>query len=153
MHGRGDWRNGTVIAAFQLAGLEMSTLPAVQELRKGAKAAEEATPALREVIEQAVKESEQIPEALAGFGKKGEREAARQKQIQKEVEKLNAQAAGTAGESVEETVKRAGGQRASGAIAHAQLQPTPGQQEEDKHGQRVKVHLVAKQAAGVKGRG
>jgi len=88
----------------------------VNKLRKGAKAAEEATPALREVIEQAVKESEQIPEALAGFGKKGEREAARQKQIQKEVEKLNAQAAGTAGESVEETVKRAGGQRASGAI-------------------------------------
>lgn len=37
MHGKGDWRNGTVTATFQLAGLEMSTFPAIQELRKGAK--------------------------------------------------------------------------------------------------------------------
>jgi translocation and assembly module TamB len=34
-HGRADWRNGTATANFQLAGLELTTLRAVQELRKG----------------------------------------------------------------------------------------------------------------------
>jgi len=34
-HGSADWRNGTAAVAFQLAGLELSTIPAVQSLRKG----------------------------------------------------------------------------------------------------------------------
>lgn len=34
-HGRADWRNGTAAAAFQLSGLELSALPAVQNLRRG----------------------------------------------------------------------------------------------------------------------
>ncbi len=36
-HGRADWRNGTMAAAFQLTGVELGTVPAVQRLRKGTK--------------------------------------------------------------------------------------------------------------------
>ena len=89
----------------------------INKVRKGGKAAEKAAPTLRETIEAAAEQAEKTPEALAGFGKKGEREAARQKQIQKEVQAANERAVGSAGESVEETTKRVGGQRKSGAIA------------------------------------
>lgn len=83
----------------------------VNRIRKGAKAAEEATPALREVLEQAVKQAEQTPEALAGFGKKKAKEAARQKEIQKAVEK-----SATVADDAEEVAGKVGGQRKSGAI-------------------------------------
>lgn len=55
--------------------------------------------------------SNEFPEALAGFGKKTEREAARQKQIQKDLRATLE----TATEEAEAT-KKVGGQRASGAI-------------------------------------
>jgi hypothetical protein len=41
-------------------------------------------------------------------------------------------------------------QRAGGAVAQAQLQPAPGQQEKHEHGERVEVHLVAEGPAGSK---
>lgn len=78
----------------------------INKVRQGSKAAKKAEPTLREAVEAAVEET---PEALAGFGRKGEREAARQKQIQKEVAEADARAADSAGKSV-------GGQRKSGAI-------------------------------------
>ena len=84
----------------------------VNRLRKGAKA----EPALREVLEQAVAKADEVPEALANFGKKKTKEAARQKEIEKAVREADARAAFSAGESVEETAKRVGGQRKSGAI-------------------------------------
>jgi translocation and assembly module TamB len=46
-HGRGDWRNGTVEAAFDLGGIDLATLPAVQEVRKGLKGAVTAAAKLR----------------------------------------------------------------------------------------------------------
>ena len=61
------------------------------------------------VIESAAQET---PEALAGFGKKSEREAARQKQIEKGLRSTIEDAASEA----EAVNKRVGGQRASGAI-------------------------------------
>lgn len=88
----------------------------INKLRQGAKAADDAAPALREVIEAAVQQADETPAALAGFGKKKAKEAARQKEIQKAVREADARAAGTAGEAVEETTKRVGGQRKSGAI-------------------------------------
>jgi hypothetical protein len=89
----------------------------VNKLRKGAKVAEEATPALREVLEQAAKEAEKAPEALSGFGKKKAKEAARQKEIERAVAKADAQAASTgADDVVEEASKKVGGQRKGGAI-------------------------------------
>ena len=51
----------------------------------------------------------EIPEELSGFGKKGEREAARQKQIQKDLR-------ATLETATDEATKKVGGQRASGAI-------------------------------------
>lgn len=78
----------------------------INKVRQSGKAAKKAEPTLREAVEAAVEET---PEALAGFGKKGEREAARQKQIQKEVAEADARAIDSAGKSV-------GGQRKSGAI-------------------------------------
>lgn len=90
----------------------------INKLRKGADAADkaaDAAPSLRETIEAAAK-SEEIPQALAGFGKKKAKEAARQKEIQKALKEAEARAAGSAGEAVEETVKRVGGQRKSGAL-------------------------------------
>jgi len=35
-HTRSDWKTGTASIAFQIAGLELNTIPAVQEFRKGA---------------------------------------------------------------------------------------------------------------------
>lgn len=35
MHRPADWRNGTVVGSFQLGGLDLTTVPAVQTLRKG----------------------------------------------------------------------------------------------------------------------
>jgi len=107
-----------------LAGLGMvpvvgGVTKGISKLRKGSKAAETAAdkaPELREALEAAVNQAEQVPEALAGFGKKKAKETARQKEIQKAVREADARAAGTAGESVEETTKRVGGQRKSGAI-------------------------------------
>ena len=90
----------------------------VNKLRKGAKAAEEATPALREVLEQALAKAEQeAPEALAGFGKKKTKEAARRKEIERAVAKADAKAAFSgADDAAEEVTKKVGGQRKSGAI-------------------------------------
>ena len=34
-HPRADWRNGTASASVQLSGLELTDIPAVQNLRKG----------------------------------------------------------------------------------------------------------------------
>ena len=84
----------------------------VNKLRKGAKAAEEATPALREVLEQAMTKTDAVPDALAGFGKKKVKEAARQKEIQKAIEKSGTAAA----DQAEEVASKVGGQRKSGAI-------------------------------------
>jgi hypothetical protein len=88
----------------------------INKLRKGAKAADDAAPALREVIEQAMTKADETPEALANFGKKKTKEAARQKEIEKTVREADAKAASSAGASAEETVKKTGGQRKSGAL-------------------------------------
>ncbi len=86
----------------------------IDKLRKGAKAADkaaDATPALREVIEAAMEKADDVPEALAGFGKKKAKETARQKEIQKAIA-----AVGDTAADVADDAKKVGGQRKSGAI-------------------------------------
>ncbi len=46
-HGRGDWRNGAVEMGFDLAGIDLATLPAVQEVRKGVRGSVAASGKLR----------------------------------------------------------------------------------------------------------
>lgn len=102
-----------------LAGLGMvpvvgGVTKGISKLRKGAKAADkaaDAAPALREVIEAAVAKSDEVPEALAGFGKKKAKEAARQKEIQKAIKE-----AGDAAKDHADEGKKVGGQRKSGAV-------------------------------------
>lgn len=102
-----------------LAGLGMvpvvgGVTKGISKLRKGAKAADkaaDAAPALREVIEAAVAKSDEVPEALAGFGKKKAKEAARQKEIQKAIKE-----AGEAAKDHADEGKKVGGQRKSGAV-------------------------------------
>ena len=102
-----------------LAGLGMvpvvgGVTKGISKLRKGAKAADkaaDAAPALREVIEAAVAKTDDVPEALAGFGKKKAKEAARQKEIQKAVKE-----AGEAAQDHADEGKKVGGQRKSGAV-------------------------------------
>lgn len=102
-----------------LAGLGMvpvvgGVTKGISKLRKGAKAADkaaDAAPALREVIEAAVAKGDEVPEALAGFGKKKAKEAARQKEIQKAIKDAGEAAADHADEG-----KKVGGQRKSGAV-------------------------------------
>lgn len=91
----------------------------INKLRKGKQAAEaaaDALPTVREALEAAVNQADEVPKALSGFGKKKAKETARQKEIQKAVEEANARAAASPGQSVEESVKKAGGQRKSGAL-------------------------------------
>lgn len=88
----------------------------VNKLRKGAKAADKAEPALREVLEQAMAKADETPEALAGFGKKKTKEAARQKEVEKAVQKADAKAALAGADDAVEETKKVGGQRKSGAI-------------------------------------
>jgi len=100
------------LAAIPVVG---GVAKAANKARKGGKAAEAATdaaPTVREALEQAVKQADEVPEALSGFGKKKAKEAARQKEIQKAV----AEAGDAAKDHGDEVSKKAGGQRQSGAI-------------------------------------
>lgn len=107
---------GMALSSLGMVPVVGGVTAGINKLRKGAKAADDAAPALREVIEQAVAKSEEVPEALANFGKKKTKEAARQKEIEKTVREAEARATSSAGEAVEETAKKAGGQRKSGAL-------------------------------------
>ncbi len=113
---REDDKLGMALSSLGMLPVVGGVTAGVNKLRKGAKAADEAAPALREVIEQAVAKSEEAPAALANFGKKKTKEAARQKEIEKTVREAEVRAASSAGEAVEETVKKTGGQRKSGAL-------------------------------------
>ena len=59
---------------------------------------------------------------------------------------ISAQALHAVGQAIEHRLQRTGR-----AVTQAQLQPAPGEQEENEHGQRVEVHLATKDAIGVEG--
>jgi hypothetical protein len=73
----------------------------VNAARKGSKAAKAGNQTLREVIEAAADQADEVPDALQNFGKKKVKEQARAKAIKK---------------GAEEATDRVGGQRKSGAI-------------------------------------
>lgn len=114
---REDDKLGMGLSSIGMLPVVGGVTAGLNKLRKGAKAADKAEPALREVLEQAMTKTDEIPAALSGFGKKKAKEAARQKEIEKAVVQADAKAAFTgADDAVEEAAKKVGGQRKSGAI-------------------------------------
>jgi hypothetical protein len=133
---REDDKLGMALSGLGMIPVVGGVTSGINKLRKGGKAveaavdtAQAATPSLRETLDAAVKQSEDAPAALAGFGKKKAKEAARQKEIEKAIKEAEQRAAESAGQSVEAQVKKAGGQRKSGAIPadyYRQMEATQG---------------------------
>lgn len=103
---------GMALASVGMVPVVGGVAKAASKARKGAKVAEEVAPTVREAVEAAVNQADQLPEALSGFGKKKAKEATRQKEIQKAI----ADAGTAAADHGDEVVKKSGGQRSSGAI-------------------------------------
>ncbi len=113
---REDDKLGMALSSLGMIPVVGGVTAGVNKLRKGAKAADEALPSIREALEAAASKADEAPASLAGFGKKKAKETARQKEIEKAVQQAESKGVSAADDAVEEAGKKVGGQRKSGAI-------------------------------------